>query len=146
LAYFTSTHTAFRVSDSSASTLSRGVDQRVAEHHFSSAAAKTNEADRSNVVGGGIRYNPPSSVFRSAVGVNLIYLTVQQYVLFNSVRKAMIRAPAGAGKTLLILLQVLNLVVQNVADLIFVLAPRPHHRRCLNFFCDNKNDLISDPS
>ena len=89
----------FRFSDSSASTLSRGVDQRVAEQHFSSAAAKTNEADRSNVVGGGIRYNPPSSVFRSAVGINLIYLTVQQYVLFNSVRKAMIRAPAGAGKT-----------------------------------------------
>ena len=74
---------------------------------------------------------------RTAVGFNLLYLTLQQFDLFYNIKKAVVRAPAGCGKTVLVLLRILQLVADKTADKILLIGPWPHVLRCKMFLESN---------
>ena len=71
-----------------------------------------------------------SNMFRSSDASKLCYLTPDQKQLFCYCKQAMVRSPAGCGKSLLILLKVYELLKNSESNSrILILAPVPHTLR-----------------
>jgi len=113
------------------------VDKKIKEAFLSS---KKGELFSGNV--------PTSSVAETAhrdEELNVIYFSPQQILIFDSFPHALIRAHSGCGKTLMILMKILDILERDPARKVLLVADTPHHLRCKNILERNnvKTEIIS---
>ena len=84
------------------------VDKQISDQHLSSKAATNNETRMQQPLNA-VHYEPPHSNLRSTKGYNIIYLTPAQHHIYTNLRKCVISAPAGAGKTVVTLIKIVEL-------------------------------------
>ena len=70
--------------------------------------------------------------------LSVLYFSPQQQMIFDNYPRALIRSHAGCGKTLLILLKILDILYKDPSQKIVLVAPYPHNIRCKIILEKNK--------
>ena len=78
--------------------------------------------------------------------LNILYFSPQQKLIFDDYKHALIRAHAGCGKTLLILIKILDILEKDFSQKILLIAAKPHHLRCKNILERNNVTVEIFPS
>ena len=117
--------------------LLRGVDERVDKQKICHRCGKSTKESHPLC---NAEFCDPNSVERKTM--DIFYLKPRQLDLLRNVPvKCAIEGPAGTGKTLVLLLKIINLVIEESAYNIILMTPFPHTVRCKTFLEDNNVEI-----
>ena len=113
------------------------IDKKIDQQQICQFADDSNKQDRSLC---NVELCPKASISRNTM--NLMYMKPKQFELLanNKYVKYQILGPAGTGKTIVILVKIIDLVNAETPYNIILFAPFPHSLRCERFLQSNHVD------
>ena len=83
-----------------------------------------------------ISYNEPCSIPRQCKEMELVYFTMEQKSLFQHHKHALVRGAAGSGKSLLLLMKIIELAKSGTSKTLLI-ADDPFNIKCCNILTAN---------